>query len=74
MALIRQVLQMVILQRYWNVWYFKSFAKGLELLKPASFLMSEDHEYNETEDEVVTAAANLLNCRRSLWYDVARFV
>jgi ATP-dependent DNA helicase RecQ len=36
----------------------KVSAKGLAYIKnPSSFMMSEDHEYNETEDEAIVTAA-----------------
>lgn len=59
MALIRQVLVDGLLSKDIETYgILKVSDKGLDYLKnPSSFLMSEDHEYNETEDEAIVTAA-----------------
>ncbi len=59
MALIRQVLVAGLLTKDIETYgIVKVTPKGLAFLKkPSSFLMSEDHEYNETEDEAIVTAA-----------------
>ncbi|KAB1156546.1 DNA helicase RecQ [Flavobacterium luteum] len=59
MALIRQVLVDGLLSKDIETYgIVKVTEKGLNFIKnPVSFLMSEDHEYNETEDEAIVTAA-----------------
>jgi ATP-dependent DNA helicase RecQ len=59
MALIRQVLVDGYLNKDIETYgILKISEKGLEFIKnPKSFMMSEDHEYNETEDEAIVTAA-----------------
>jgi ATP-dependent DNA helicase RecQ len=59
MALIRQVLVDGLLSKDIETYgILKVSEKGLEYLEnPTSFMMSEDHEYNETEDEAIVTAA-----------------
>ena len=59
MALIRQVLVEGLLTKDIETYgILKISEKGLNFIKnPTSFLMSEDHEYNETEDEAIVTAA-----------------
>lgn len=59
MALIRQVLvDGLLLKDIETYGILKVSDKGLDYLKnPSSFMMSEDHEYNETEDEAIVTAA-----------------
>ncbi|AWG25408.1 DNA helicase RecQ [Flavobacterium kingsejongi] len=59
MALIRQVLVDGMLSKDIETYgVVKLTPKGEEFIKnPQSFLMSEDHEYNETEDEAIVTAA-----------------
>ena len=59
MALIRQVLVDDMLSKDIETYgVVKLTSKGEEFIKnPQSFLMSEDHEYNETEDEAIVTAA-----------------
>jgi ATP-dependent DNA helicase RecQ len=59
MALIRQVLVSGYLSKDIETYgVLKITKKGLEFIKnPHSFMMSEDHEYNETEDEAIVSAA-----------------
>jgi ATP-dependent DNA helicase RecQ len=59
MALIRQVLVDGLLTKDIETYgILKVSDAGLDYLKkPSSFLMSEDHEYNETEDEAIVTAA-----------------
>lgn len=59
MALIRQVLVEGLLSKDIETYgIVKVTPKGLAFIeKPASFMMSEDHEYNETEDEAIVTAA-----------------
>ena len=59
MALIRQVLVDGLLSKDIETYgILKVSDAGLDYLKkPSSFLMSEDHEYNETEDEAIVTAA-----------------
>ncbi|MFY8214185.1 MAG: DNA helicase RecQ [Flavobacterium sp.] len=59
MALIRQVLVDGLLSKDIETYgILKVSDKGLDYLKnPSSFMMSEDHEYNETEDEAIVTAA-----------------
>ncbi len=59
MALIRQVLVSGYLSKDIETYgVLKITKKGIEFIKnPHSFMMSEDHEYNETEDEAIVSAA-----------------
>ena len=59
MALIRQVLVDGLLSKDIETYgVVKVTQKGLDYIKnPVSFLMSEDHEYNESEDEAIVTAA-----------------
>ncbi len=59
MALIRQVLVEGYLSKDIETYgILKVTDKGLDFIKnPSSFMMSEDHEYNETEDEAIVTAA-----------------
>ncbi|HEU0137479.1 MAG TPA: DNA helicase RecQ [Flavobacterium sp.] len=59
MALIRQVLVEGLLSKDIETYgVLKLTSKGHEFIdKPTSFMMSEDHEYNETEDEAIVTAA-----------------
>lgn len=59
MALIRQVLVDGMLSKDIETYgILKLTPKGLDFIKkPHSFMMSEDHEYNENEDEAIVTAA-----------------
>ena len=59
MALLRQVLVDGLLSKDIETYgIIKITDKGLDFIKnPISFMMSEDHEYNETEDEAIVTAA-----------------
>ena len=59
MALLRQVLVFGLLSKDIETYgIIKITDKGLDFLKnPVSFMMSEDHEYNESEDEAIVTAA-----------------
>ncbi len=59
MALLRQVLVDGLLSKDIETYgIVKITDKGLNFIKkPSSFMMSEDHEYNETEDEAIVTAA-----------------
>ncbi|NBW27580.1 MAG: DNA helicase RecQ [Flavobacteriaceae bacterium] len=59
MALLRQVLVEGLLSKDIETYgIIKITDKGLDFIKnPESFMMSEDHEYNETEDEAIVTAA-----------------
>ena len=59
MALIRQVLVDGLLSKDIETYgVVKVTQKGLDYIKnPVSFMMSEDHEYNEIEDEAIVTAA-----------------
>lgn len=59
MALIRQILVDGLLSKDIETYgILKVSEKGLAYLKnPSSFMMSEDHEYNESEDEAIVTAA-----------------
>lgn len=59
MALIRQVLVDGLLSKDIETYgILKVTAKGLDYIKnPTSFMMSEDHEYNENEDDAIVMAA-----------------
>ena len=59
MALIRQILVEGLLSKDIETYgILKVSEKGLAFIKqPSSFMMSEDHEYNETEDEAIVTAA-----------------
>src|SRR6187402_2673843 len=59
MALIRQVLVDGLLSKDIETYgILKITDKGLAFIKkPESFMMSEDHEYNESEDEAIVTAA-----------------
>ena len=59
MALIRQVLVDGLLSKDIETYgIIKVTQKGLDFIQnPVSFLMSEDHEYNESEDEAIVTAA-----------------
>ncbi|WP_306353528.1 DNA helicase RecQ [Flavobacterium sp. '19STA2R22 D10 B1'] len=82
MALIRQVLVEGLLSKDIETYgILKVTKKGEEFIKnPVSFMMSEDHEYNETEDEAIvtaskssaTADAQLMEMLRDLRKKVAK--
>lgn len=59
MALIRQVLVEGYLSKDIETYgILKITDKGLDFIQnPVSFMMSEDHEYNETEDEAIVTAS-----------------
>jgi ATP-dependent DNA helicase RecQ len=59
MALLRQVLVDGMLSKDIETYgVVKITKKGLDFIKkPSSFMMSEDHEYNEIEDEAIVSAA-----------------
>ena len=59
MALLRQVLVDGLLSKDIETYgIVKITKKGLDFIKkPHSFMMSEDHEYNESEDEAIITAA-----------------
>jgi ATP-dependent DNA helicase RecQ len=59
MALLRQVLVDGLLSKDIESYgIIKITDKGLDFIKnPISFMMSEDHEYNESEDEAIVTAA-----------------
>nr|WP_315145594.1 RecQ family ATP-dependent DNA helicase [uncultured Flavobacterium sp.] len=59
MALLRQVLVDGLLSKDIETYgVVKITKKGLNFIKnPTSFMMSEDHEYNESEDEAIVTAA-----------------
>lgn len=59
MALIRQVLVDGMLSKDIETYgIVKITQKGLDFIKnPTSFMMSEDHEYNENEDEAIVTAS-----------------
>lgn len=59
MALLRQVLVAGLLSKDIETYGIIEITKqGLDFLKnPASFMMSEDHEYNESEDDAIVTAA-----------------
>jgi len=59
MALLRQVLVSGYLSKDIETYgILKITQKGLDYIKsPHSFMMSEDHEYNESEDEAIVTAA-----------------
>ena len=59
MALLRQVLVAGFLTKDIETYgIVKITKKGLDFIKkPSSFMMSEDHEYNESEDEAIVTAA-----------------
>jgi len=59
MALLRQVLVDGLLSKDIETYgVVKITKKGLDFVKkPTSFMMSEDHEYNESEDEAIVTAA-----------------
>jgi ATP-dependent DNA helicase RecQ len=59
MALIRQVLVDGLLSKDIETYgIIKVTQKGLDFIEnPVSFMMSEDHEYNETEDDAIVTAA-----------------
>jgi ATP-dependent DNA helicase RecQ len=59
MALLRQVLVAGYLAKDIETYgIVKITAKGLDFIKnPTSFMMSEDHEYNESEDDAIVTAA-----------------
>ena len=59
MALLRQVLVDGLLSKDIETYgIIKITDKGLDFIKnPVSFMMSEDHEYNESEDEAIVTAA-----------------
>jgi len=59
MALLRQVLVDGLLSKDIETYgVVKITKKGLDFIKkPSSFMMSEDHEYNEFEDEAIVTAA-----------------
>jgi ATP-dependent DNA helicase RecQ len=59
MALLRQVLVFGLLSKDIETYgIIKITDKGLDFIKnPVSFMMSEDHEYNESEDEAIVTAS-----------------
>ncbi|MCW2119473.1 ATP-dependent DNA helicase RecQ [Flavobacterium sp. 7A] len=76
MALLRQVLVAGYLAKDIETYgIVKINQKGLDFIQnPSSFMMSEDHEYNESEDEAIVSASkvtaaideNLMNMLREL--------
>ena len=60
MALLRQVLVAGMLSKDIETYgIIKITPKGLDFIKkPSSFMMSEDHEYNQTEDDAIVSAAS----------------
>ena len=82
MALLRQVLVAGLLSKDIETYGIIEITKeGLAFMKnPESFLMSEDHEYNESEDEAIVTAAKssgtadelLMSMLRELRKKVAR--
>jgi ATP-dependent DNA helicase RecQ len=82
MALIRQILVDGYLTKDIETYGILKIAqKGLDFIKkPHSFMMSEDHEYNEIEDEAIVTAAKssgtadevLMNMLRDLRKKVAK--
>ncbi len=61
MALIRQILVAGFLSKDIETYgILKVTQKGLDFLEnPSSFMMSEDHEYNESEDEAIVTASKV---------------
>jgi hypothetical protein len=59
-ALLRQVLVAGFYPKHWDVRYIK-MKRDWILSRIRTFMMSEDHEYNESEDEAIV-------CRQSWWY------
>lgn len=59
MALIRQVLVEGYLSKDIETYgILKVSEKGLDFIKnPVSFMMSEDHQYNEAEDDAIVTAS-----------------
>ncbi len=84
MALIRQVLVDGMLSKDIETYgIIKITEKGLNFIQdPRSFMMSEDHEYNETEDDAIVTASKssgtadeaLMNMLRDLRKKVAKKV
>ncbi len=82
MALIRQVLVDGLLSKDIETYgILKITEKGMDYIdNPTSFTMTEDHEYNETEDEAIVTAAkssgtadeNLMSMLRDLRKKVAK--
>ena len=74
MALLRQVLVDGLLSKDIETYgIVKITKKGLDFIKnPSSFLMSEDHEYNETEDEAIVTASKSTGVADEVLMDMLR--
>ena len=74
MALLRQVLVDGLLSKDIETYgIVKITKKGLDFIKnPSSFLMSEDHEYNETEDEAIITASKSTGVADEVLMDMLR--
>ena len=74
MALLRQVLVEGLLSKDIETYgIVKITKKGLDFIKnPSSFLMSEDHEYNETEDEAIITASKSTGVADEILMDMLR--
>jgi ATP-dependent DNA helicase RecQ len=74
MALLRQVLVDSLLSKDIETYgIVKITKKGLDFIKnPSSFLMSEDHEYNETEDEAIITASKSTGVADEVLMDMLR--
>ena len=74
MALLRQVLVDGLLSKDIETYgIVKITKKGLDFIKnPFSFLMSEDHEYNETEDEAIITASKSTGVADEVLMDMLR--
>ena len=74
MALLRQVLVEGLLSKDIETYgIVKITRKGLDFIKnPSSFLMSEDHEYNETEDEAIITASKSTGVADEILMDMLR--
>jgi len=74
MALLRQVLVDGLLSKDIETYgIVKITKKGLDFIKkPRSFMMSEDHEYNEIEDEAIVTAAKSSGVADEVLMDMLR--
>jgi ATP-dependent DNA helicase RecQ len=74
MALLRQVLVDGLLSKDIETYgVIKITKKGLDFIKkPTSFMMSEDHEYNEIEDEAIITAAKSTGVADEVLMDMLR--
>ncbi|HEY6143497.1 MAG TPA: ATP-dependent DNA helicase RecQ [Flavobacterium sp.] len=74
MALLRQVLVDGLLSKDIETYgIVKITKKGLDFIKkPESFLMSEDHEYNESEDEAIVTASKSSGVADEVLMDMLR--